>query len=78
MFGLGKKKTEQNSPKGFTVKTTVIKTRSTYDTYDEYKVTVEGSGFSGEAQSMTLSGAFEKAYDDLMSKVSEAIFQEDK
>lgn len=78
MFGLGKKKTEEEQPKSFTVKTTVTKTRSRYDTFDEYKIMVEGSGFVGEAQEMSLSSAFEKAYNDLMSKVSVAIFQDDK
>lgn len=78
MFGLGKKKDEIEKPKGFTVKATVIKGRSTYDTYDEYTVIVEGSGFTGQAKQMSISSAFEKAYEDLMSKVSEAIFQDDK
>lgn len=77
MSWFSKKEEKSNEgPKPFTVKTTILKGKSTYGTYDEYTVTVEGSGFSGTAKSMKMSLAFEEAYTKLMDKVSEAIFQE--
>ncbi len=63
--------------KPYTVKTTITKGKTTYGTMDEYSIVVEGSGFEGEGKGYSLSSAFEKAYEDLMSKVSESIFQED-
>jgi len=65
------------TPKSYVVKTTIIKGKGPYNINDEYTVKVEGSGFEGNAKGYSLSSAFEKAYEDLMSKVSEAIFQED-
>lgn len=56
----------------FTVKTTVTKAKDF--SMDKYHVVVEGSGFTGEASGHFLGQVFEKAYEDLMMKVSESIF----
>jgi len=45
---------------------------------DKFEVVVEGSGFSGTSEGYGLGTAFEGAYQDLMMKVSEAIFKEDR
>ncbi len=66
-----------SKPKSYVVKTTITKGKSEYGISDEYTVKVEGSGFEGNAKGYSLSSAFKDAYEDLMSKVSEAIFQED-
>jgi hypothetical protein len=76
MSFLGRKDSKPEA-KPYTVKTTILKVKTDYGS-DQYQVTVEGSGFSGTAQSSVLSYAFADAYNNLMSKVSEAIFQEDK
>lgn len=79
MFGFGRKKEAQvPKTKSYTVKTTITKGRSKYDIADEWTVVVEGSGFTGEAKGYSLSSAFQDAYNNLMTKVSEAIFQEDQ
>lgn len=59
----------------FVVKTTVKKFKDY--TMDKFTVTVEGSGFSGQATSFGLGTAFEEAYRDLMMQVSESIFTGD-
>lgn len=64
-------------PITYTVKATVTKKKNAYISSDEYSVLVEGSGFTGEATEFSLGSAFEKAYEDLMAKVSEAIFKND-
>jgi hypothetical protein len=59
----------------FTVKTTVTKTKGSI--MDKFDVVVEGSGFTGTSEDQfSLGSAFEKAYQDLMMKVSEGIFSE--
>ena len=63
-------------PITYSVKATVTKRTDSFD-MTEYHVVVEGSGFSGEANGMYLGSTFEKAYEDLMAKVSEAIFKND-
>lgn len=76
MFGFAKKETSVDKPKSYTVKTTVIKGRDKYNIYDEYTVTVEGSGFTGTATAISLSSAFEKAFGELMNEVSQTIFKD--
>lgn len=66
-----------SKPKPYVVKTTIIKGKSEYGIGDEYTVKVEGSGFEGNAKGFSLGTAFKDAYEDLMAKVSETIFQED-
>ncbi len=78
MFGLEKKKVEVPKPKSYVVKTTITKGRDHYNISDEWTVVVEGSGFTGESTAYSLSSAFEKAYANLMSQVSETIFQEEE
>lgn len=78
MFGLGKKEKAVSKPKSYVVKTTITKERDKYNISDEWTVVVEGSGFTGEATAHSLSTAFEKAYENLMHQVSQAIFQEDQ
>lgn len=65
-----------NKPVTYAVKTQVTKSKTTWGS-DEYTVVVEGSGFTGEATGIFLGQTFEKAYEDLMAKVSEAIFKND-
>ncbi len=78
MFGLEKKKVEVPKPKSYVVKTTITKGRDDYNVTDEWTVIVEGSGFTGEAKAYSLSSAFERAYVNLMSQVSETIFKEEE
>jgi hypothetical protein len=63
----------------YVVKTTVERMPpERFSTYQKYCVTVEGSGFTGTGTEISLSEAFKTAYEDLMVKVSEAIFTEEK
>lgn len=41
-------------------------------------IELEGSGFTGKAEAYSISVAFDSAYQDLMAKVGEAIFTEEK
>jgi len=66
-----------SKPKSYVVKTTITRGRDKYNISDEYTVKIEGSGFEGNATGFSLGTAFKDAYEDLMTKVSEAIFQED-
>jgi hypothetical protein len=75
---LKKKEAPMSTNKSYTVKTTITKGRSKYDTADEWTVIVEGSGFTGESKGYSLSSAFQEAYNNLMTKVSESIFQENQ
>lgn len=59
----------------FTVKTTVTKFKK-YDT-DHFRIKVEGSGYEGEAEGFSIGTVFKDAYEDLMMKVSQAIFIND-
>lgn len=68
---------DMSKPRSYVVKTTITKGKGPYGINDQYVVIVEGSGFEGNGKGYSLSTAFEQAYDDLMSKVSEAIFQEE-
>lgn len=61
-----------SKPTSYTIKTTVTKRNGTY--MNSYAVTVEGAGFVGEADGSFLGQVFEKAFEDLMSKVAEGIF----
>lgn len=67
------KKIDENKP--FVVKATVLKYETDYGSI-HFKVSVEGSGFVGSGDSISIGMAFETAYSDLMNKVSVAIFQE--
>lgn len=63
----------------YTVKVTVTKSPGMIPGVSRYDVKAEGSGFVGESDNgFSLGSAFEKAYEDLMAKVSEAIFANDK
>lgn len=67
----------RTKPVKYTIKVTVEKYTDTYGT--QYDVRAEGSGFVGESNGgFGLGSTFEKAYEDLMAKVSEAIFVDDK
>ena len=59
----------------YTVKATV--TKHDKSGYNEYTVKVEGAGFIGKSTGIFLGQVFEKAYEDLMAQVSEAIFKEE-
>ena len=60
--------------KTYTVKATV--TSMPDQIIGKYKVVLEGSGFTGTATEYSLGSAFEKAYENLMLQVSEAIFKD--
>lgn len=63
----------------YTVKVTVTKSPGMIPGMNKYDVKAEGSGFVGESEDgFSLGSTFEKAYEDLMAKVSEAIFANDK
>lgn len=54
--------------------------KATVEHHSDVSVSVEleGSGFLGRGKSYSISTAFSDAYADLMAKVAEAIFTEDK
>jgi hypothetical protein len=58
----------------FAVKTTVVKTPEKYGGTN-FNITLEGSGFIGEASGSYLGQAFEAAFEDLMAKVAEGCFE---
>ena len=61
--------------KAFVIKATVIKGKSELG-MEKYSIRAEGSGFEGYGEGYSISSAFDVAYNDLMAKVSEAIFKE--
>ena len=58
----------------YSIKATVTKTVDSISS--KYYVVVTGSGYEGSAEGYSLGSAFEDAYEDLMMRVSEAIFTE--
>ena len=63
-------------PPPIVVKTTIVQGRSQFDTYDEYTITVEGSGFVGQGMSMSVSSAFQEAYDNFLSHMAGTILSQ--
>lgn len=60
-------------PVTYSVKTTVTKTTSNYGS-EHFNISLEGAGFEGEAEGSFLGQVFEKAWQDLMAKVAEGVF----